>query len=470
MLPSKASISSTLKALASLSTSKTIITYAWDKTSSHKISGHLPEAIDKFLDLNTITALSDTNAQNALILIPEIDPDIQERIKLLIKDKYKPEYHELILNNIVFNRPTTIICSSDIIFVDGGLPDANIFLITDQESHESHESDVTPAIHLELCSKDIWFLSRFKNIKTIKSSFQVKQDTHGSLKLKNMEHVIDTNIVIKYSSIFQSRITKNLKQLGIRSYESIRGYKDYVGHGIHEIFDSVNYNQPKSKTKFRFWYNNQFQKNINMQYYNYKQSVTLAPIKLIRGFKGLKRFKKRNPQIKGSNRILIYAPGNCRSLGDLSTKVNFVTLIKEIKLILDLFESPEILYLGANPKDTSIIDSIELLAPITFVNEDQLPYMNLFQSFDTYFYTGTIGNWDCNPRLLKESFQLNKSIIISEFVSRKRNDSCNVPIREILQKIRMKDKHPELKEQLSQDSKNTLDQLNHLKERSHNEI
>lgn len=130
---------------------KTIITYSWSKEPeiSHRISGHLFEAIDYFLD-----------NRNIKILLPEINElRINQCIKA-IKYKYKQELLPIIFDSIVFGRPKLFICNN-LILCDGIPPASEI---------------ITNKLELWLCGKDFWWVTKNRLVNntfnTLKLNFK----------------------------------------------------------------------------------------------------------------------------------------------------------------------------------------------------------------------------------------------------------------------------------------------------------
>ena len=87
-----------------------IITYSWSayKELSHKISGHLFEAIDYYL---TLIELPHFNVDDYMILLPESDPLRIEQCRKAITYKYKEQYQELLKDKIIFGRPLIVNCN-----------------------------------------------------------------------------------------------------------------------------------------------------------------------------------------------------------------------------------------------------------------------------------------------------------------------------------------------------------------------
>lgn len=295
---------------------KTIITYSWSKEPeiSHRISGHLFEAIDYFL-LNPMTAT---------ILIPETIELYRNQIIDAIANKYQTIYHELIFENLVFGRPKVLI-SPKVILCDGALPAGKIF---------------SEDIELWLCGKEpYWVRSRILDCK-----FNI---------------------------------------LTIR-------YNEEINFELANIIKSF---YPDNKN---IVYDNTFNKVINPEFYSLPNS-----------------FEKD---------ILLYLPGNCRSLSEfeidkmvdeINTSVNKIKTGQEVK---------DLKICGVNIKDIKFLN--KLLTKLDNIKvysffEDELPLPAFHSQFSYYLYTPTILNWDCSSRLIQECIYLDKPIYFTDTVIKK---------------------------------------------------
>lgn len=314
-------------------TDSNIITYSWstDKDISHKISGHLFEAIDYFLQLGIY-------AQNkTLILIPEIDGLRMAQINLVIRDKYKEELHDLIYSKLIFGRPKVLITTGDITVCDGVPPACEMFC--DQ-------------LNLWLCSKEYWWAT--------------------------------TN-----------RLGRNaFKVLNINYLKSVH-------RNINELKELISNLYPHNKTIF---FNNRFIKMIYPN--NYK----------------VPNWNEKEFRNSDKIRVLIYATGNCRSLGILQEAGIDIEedLTEAFKKIKELFPDKkiQIIYAGTNDKDLNIMRFLNRIEDINLmvITEDALPILNLHDNFDMYLYTPTGKNWDCSPRLLKECYVYKKPVMFCKSV------------------------------------------------------
>lgn len=315
-------------------TDKNIITYSWysDKNESHKISGHLFEAIDFYL------SLEDNQREDYMILLPDIDANLIDRLKLAIIDKYKPELIDTIMGAITFGRPRLLLTTKDIIVVDGVPPEC-----------EGHCENLI----LWLCSKEYWWVNS-------KRLFRITFSTLTLNYLKSIHNETVANIL---------EILQDLKALAKKEFNIIQNV-----NFLKPIYID-NYNKPK-------W--------------------------------NLETFKESN-----TVRVLIYATGNCRALGDLDLEV-FKKSIEEAIIRTDslyLCKTVELVLAGANHKDTKVIEMLNNFPyKLTVIYENALPIINFHDCFDLYLYTPTAKNWDCSPRLLKECYHLQKPIVFCKEV------------------------------------------------------
>lgn len=151
-------------------------------------------------------------------------------------------------------------------------------------------------------------------------------------------------------------------------------------------------------------------------------------------------YYKQPQKSQPEHNLLIYATGNCRSLGEWfenATDIEQYTFLEDFKKVSQKFISTGkslgyfrgILYLGDNNKDMAIIKRLHEISglPITVIPERELPIMNLYDIFSVYYYTPLTKNWDCNPRLVQECYWLGKEVIYSKPVVDKINE--NLPIK-----------------------------------------
>jgi hypothetical protein len=117
--------------------------------------------------------------------------------------------------------------------------------------------------------------------------------------------------------------------------------------------------------------------------------------------------------------ILLYLPGNCRSLSEFETDLiaeEIYTSINKIKLE-NTIENIKIC--GVNEKDNNFLT--KLLSKLNNINvytysENELPLQKFHSQFSYYLYTPTILNWDCSSRLIQECIYLNKPIYFTNTV------------------------------------------------------
>ena len=175
-----------------LKTKGNIITYSWSayKELSHKISGHLFEAIDYYLAL---IELPHFNANDYMILLPESDPLRIEQCRKAITYKYKEQYQELINDKIIFGRPLIVNCNK-LLVCDGVLPAMSAL--------------VCKSIDLWLCSKDnLWVVNKLKeasfNVLTLRYKDEIHMDVIQSYldkveelsKEKNFDYLLDKQFI-----------------------------------------------------------------------------------------------------------------------------------------------------------------------------------------------------------------------------------------------------------------------------------
>ena len=318
-------------------TNKNIITYSWynDKNESHKISGHLFEAIDYYLCL--LQENKDT-VNNYMILIPEINKLRIDQTKAAILDKYKPELQETISKAITYGRPILLITEQSLIVTDGIPPEC-----------EGHCEDLV----LWLCSKEQWWVNS--------------------------------------SRLFRI----NFKGITLNYLNSVHA------ENVQSIIDGINTIRKIANKDFFIKTNSTFDKAIHPTFY--KES------------KWCKNDFDNNYQL----RVLIYATGNCRALGDLNIAGIKNDLLEAFSRIEKTYpnKTVSLLYAGANNKDTVPIEILkDTNYKLQIIYEDELPIIDFHDRFDLYLYTPTSKNWDCSPRLLKECYYLGKPIVFCKSV------------------------------------------------------
>ena len=150
-----------------LKTKGNIITYSWSayKELSHKISGHLFEAIDYYLKLSE--DFTPNQLKDIIILIPEIEEHRIKQCIKAIKYKYKEEYHHKLSSAIIFGRPSIVNCNK-LILCDGILPAVSALICKELE--------------LWLCSKDnLWVINKLRRVSFKELILKYKEEIHVSI-------------------------------------------------------------------------------------------------------------------------------------------------------------------------------------------------------------------------------------------------------------------------------------------------
>ena len=107
-----------------IKTESTIITYSWSHYPeiSHKISGHLFEAIDYYLKLSE--DFTSNQLKDIIILVPEIEEHRIKQCIKAIKYKYKEKYHHKLSTVIIFGRPSIVNCNDNSFLAPKSMTDA----------------------------------------------------------------------------------------------------------------------------------------------------------------------------------------------------------------------------------------------------------------------------------------------------------------------------------------------------------
>ena len=336
-----------------IKTESTVITYSWSKYPeiSHKISGHLFEAIDYYLKLSEDFTMN--QLKDIIVLIPEIEEHRIKQCIKAIKYKYKEKYHHILSSVIIFGRPSVVDCNK-LLLCDGILPSVSALICKELE--------------LWLCSKDnLWVINKLKDASYSTLILRYKEEIHG----KCIEDYL--------SSICN---LKNIK-----------------------------------REKFHYILDNNFSKDININLYI-------------------------EPKINKKLTILIYATGNCRSLGDLNNNPDIYIndIIQTINDSSYNFKNFDILIIGANSKDQYFLNTLreKINNNIEVFMEDDLPLENFHEKFTHYLYTPTQKNWDCSSRLIRECVAYKKDIIFTPKVIE--NLNTNFGLKYLIEKFNLIEK------------------------------
>ena len=384
----------------------TVITYSWTNMGSHKISGHLFEACDLLL-----TNYKEYKPETTFLLIPETSEQIISNIIKCIKDKYTPEAYKIIWDHLVFAKPLEI-KTTNIIFVDGILAPVRIIKNPDASSKTK--------IELNLCvypdSPELLKFSTGNEFQMVFSKLVSKYLIESGCTL-----------VVNYDKRIYPEFP--LLKTIMNSFNGAATIKlnDKTG-GLNAFNKDIT--QDTNEANIRLIVNDSYLKPINMELYRISKQ-------------NRNRDSHETKTSRTNKTLVMYVTGDCRSIGNLCYTNSFpLNVSKEIIIneIIDIIVKDNITQLAVlginldlktvstkyqnkviqHNHDYTFIEDLHkeihtrrLKVDLKFVLEIELPYEQLHQAY-AYYYTPTVMNWDCNPRLLQEFLLLNKKVYVSK--------------------------------------------------------